>query len=81
LEGRFPNFRDIIPRGYSTITTIETQDLLRAAKRAEIFARDEANSAILMINPPDAPGESGEMQIIGRSKRARRLGRDSSSHH
>ncbi|MFZ4828423.1 MAG: DNA polymerase III subunit beta [Phototrophicaceae bacterium] len=68
LEGRFPNFRDIIPRGYSTITTIETQDLLRAAKRAEIFARDEANSAVLMINPPEAPGESGEMQIIGRSK-------------
>ena len=68
LEGRFPNFRDIIPRGYSTITTIETQDLLRAAKRAEIFARDEANSAILTITPPQAPGESGEMQIIGKSK-------------
>jgi DNA polymerase III subunit beta len=67
LEGRFPDFSAIIPRSYSTSTLIETADLLRAAKRAEIFARDNANSARIEIKPPNAPGDSGEMLVIGRS--------------
>jgi DNA polymerase III subunit beta len=67
LEGRFPDFSSIIPKSYSTSTTIETSDLLRAAKRAEIFARDNANSARIAIAPPDAPGGAGEMTVIGRS--------------
>jgi DNA polymerase III subunit beta len=67
LEGRFPDFSAIIPRSYSTSTVIETKDLLRAAKRAEIFARDNANSARIAMNPPSAPGDAGEMLIIGRS--------------
>ncbi len=67
LEGRFPDFSAIIPRSYSTSTLIETSDLLRAAKRAEIFARDNANSARIEIKPPGAPGDSGEMLVIGRS--------------
>ncbi|MFZ4814805.1 MAG: DNA polymerase III subunit beta [Phototrophicaceae bacterium] len=67
LEGRFPDFRAIIPQRYSTSTIIETGDLLKAAKRAEIFARDNANSARIAIRPPASPGDAGEMLIIGRS--------------
>lgn len=67
LEGRFPDFTGIIPRSYSTATIIETSDLLRAAKRAEIFARDNANSARISLQPPRSPGEAGEMLVIGRS--------------
>lgn len=67
LEGRFPDFSAIIPRGYSTVSVIETSDLLRAAKRAEIFARDNANSARIEITPPSGPGDAGEMLVIGRS--------------
>ncbi len=67
LEGRFPDFTAIIPRSYQTLTTIETPDLLRAAKRAEIFARDNANSARIEISPPRTPGDAGEMLVIGRS--------------
>jgi DNA polymerase-3 subunit beta len=68
LEGRFPDFSAIIPRSYSTFTTIETSDLLRAAKRAEIFARDNANSAKIAITPPSSPGDAGEMLVIGKSQ-------------
>jgi DNA polymerase-3 subunit beta len=67
LEGQFPDFTAIIPRGYSTSTLIETSDLLRAAKRAEIFARDNANSARITVTPPRSPGDAGEMLVIGRS--------------
>lgn len=67
LEGRFPEFNAIIPRSYNTTTLIETSDLLRAAKRAEIFARDTANSARISITPPKSPGDAGEMLVTGRS--------------
>ena len=40
LEGRYPDVASIIPRQYSTTTTLYTSDLLRACQRAEIFARD-----------------------------------------
>lgn len=67
LEGRFPDVSAIIPRSYSTATVVYTSDLLRACKRAEIFARDSAGSAQLMVKPPKSPGEPGEVVVAGRS--------------
>jgi DNA polymerase-3 subunit beta len=67
LEGRFPDFGSIIPKSYVTATTLYTVDLLRAAKRSEIFARDSANSAKLIVKPPKGAGEPGEVLIMGRS--------------
>lgn len=67
LEGKFPDFSAIIPRSYSTATVVYTSDLLRACKRAEIFARDSAGSAQLMVVPAKSPGEPGEVVIAGRS--------------
>ncbi len=67
LEGKFPDFGGIIPRTYSTATTLYTSDLLRACKRAEIFARDSAGSAQLMVKPPANPGDAGEVVIAGKS--------------
>jgi DNA polymerase III subunit beta len=67
LEGRFPDFGAIIPKAYSTATTVYTTDLLRACKRAEIFARDSANSARIHIKPANGPGEPGEVMVVGKS--------------
>ncbi len=67
IEGKFPDFSGIIPRSYSTSTVVYTDDLLRACKRAEIFARDSANSARVYIRPPQRPNEPGEVVVIGRS--------------
>lgn len=67
LEGKFPDFGAIIPRNYNTATTVYTSDLLRACKRAEIFARDSAYSARIMIKPPARAGDAGEVVIAGRS--------------
>ncbi len=44
LEGRFPDFSAIIPSAYVTSVTMYTKDLLTACRRAQIFARDSANS-------------------------------------
>jgi DNA polymerase III subunit beta len=67
LEGRFPDFSAIIPRGYITSTVMYTKDLLTACQRAQIFARDSANSGRLYVKPPSGPGEPGEVQIKGQS--------------
>ncbi len=68
LEGRFPDFSSIIPRQYVTTTTMYTEDLLKACRRAQIFARDNAaNSGRLIIKPPGGPSEPGEVQVMGKS--------------
>ncbi|MFW5748143.1 MAG: DNA polymerase III subunit beta, partial [Chloroflexota bacterium] len=67
LEGRFPDFTAIIPRSYSTSTVVYTSDLLRACQRAEIFARDNANSGRIYVKPPSSPGEPGEILVMGKS--------------
>lgn len=67
LDGKFPDFASIIPRHYVTATTMYTSDLLAACKRAEIFARDSAYSAKLLVKPAPGPGEPGAVRIIGTS--------------
>lgn len=67
LEGRFPDFGGVIPKNYITQTVVYTSDLLRACKRAAIFARDSAGSAQILIKPARSAGEPGEVVIAGRS--------------
>ncbi len=67
LEGKFPDFAAIIPKNYSTATVMYTTDLLRACKRAEIFARDSSDSAKLFVQPASGPGEPGAVRIVGQS--------------
>ena len=67
LEGRFPDFASIIPRAFVTSTVLYTGDLLQVCQRAEIFARDNANSASLSVKPARNPGEPAEVLIVGKS--------------
>lgn len=67
LEGRFPDFASIIPRSFVTSTVMYTKDLLIVCQRAEIFARDNANSANLRVKPSMNPGEPAEVLIVGKS--------------
>ncbi len=67
LEGRFPDFASIIPRSFVTTTVLYTSDLLQVCQRAEIFARDNANSANLHVKPAGSPGEPAEVLITGKS--------------
>ena len=67
LEGRFPDFASIIPRSFVTSTVMYTNDLLIVCQRAEIFARDNANSANLRVKPALNPGEPAEVLIAGKS--------------
>lgn len=67
LDGRFPDFASIIPRSFVTSTVMYTADLLVVCQRAEVFARDNANSASLSVKPAANPGEPAEVLIVGKS--------------
>ena len=67
LEGKFPDFGALIPKSYSTAMTVYTTDLLRACKRAEIFARDSNYSARIFVKPAAGPSEPGVVTVIGKS--------------
>ena len=66
IEGKFPDYQQIIPKSYATRTVLNTNSLLRACKTANIFARDAANIVRLQIAPG---GElaSGHMTIAATS--------------
>ena len=51
IEGKFPDYGQIIPKEFSTEVTVETALFLSACKRVQIFAREGANIAKLEISP------------------------------
>jgi len=51
VQGTFPDYRQIIPKSSNTKVTLATEDFLKAARVALIFARDAANVVRLQIIP------------------------------
>lgn len=56
IEGTYPDYQQIIPRGYSTRTVMPTASFRKACKAADIFAREAANTARVRVTP------GGELQ-------------------
>jgi DNA polymerase III subunit beta len=53
IDGQFPVYDAIIPKSSTTKSVIDTALLLKAAKAANVFARESANIARLTIVPGD----------------------------
>jgi len=51
IDGNFPDYKQIVPKSYSTQTVVSTQELLKAVKVAFLFARDAANIIRLHVVP------------------------------
>jgi DNA polymerase-3 subunit beta len=66
IEGNFPDYKQIIPKGHSTRTLVSTEDLLKAVKVAFLFARDAANIIRLNVVPGSELGP-GQMIVTGTS--------------
>ena len=43
LEGKFPDYKKIIPEKFVSVLNVDRQEILKAVKVASIFARDNAN--------------------------------------
>lgn len=57
IEGAFPPFRSIIPKGSLTHAVLETKEFAAAVKSTSLFARDSSNIARIKINTADEDGE------------------------
>ncbi|MBA2362303.1 MAG: DNA polymerase III subunit beta [Chloroflexia bacterium] len=53
VDGNFPNYMQIVPKQHETRTVVDTQEFLRATRRAFIFARDSQNVVRLQLEPGD----------------------------
>lgn len=68
LEGKFPDFKAILPSHVETEMETYTDELLGAAKRAEIFARDSNFSTRMQIRvTSNFSTTPSEIAFIGRS--------------
>jgi DNA polymerase-3 subunit beta len=63
IDGTFPDYQQIIPRGYKSRTILSTGALLKACKQAEIFAREGSNVARLNIKAAASEMQPSEMEI------------------
>jgi DNA polymerase-3 subunit beta len=68
VDGAFPAYEQIIPRSHSTSTIVYTSELLRACKRAEIFARESANTVRIQINPGESEVQPGTVVVRATSQ-------------
>jgi DNA polymerase-3 subunit beta len=51
IEGNFPDIQHIIPRTRNTRTVVQADELLKACKQADIFARESAHTARINVVP------------------------------
>jgi DNA polymerase-3 subunit beta len=62
IDGSFPDFQPIIPRGHATRAVLSTGQFLKACKAADIFARQASHSAKVSILP-GPEGMPGRIQV------------------
>jgi len=67
IEGPFPDYEQIIPRGYQTRSVLSTSAFLKACKQAEIFAREGSHIARINITP-GGELKPGTIMISGQSE-------------
>ena len=68
IEGKFPDYEAIIPRRYETSILAYTDDLLAACRSSEVFAKDSANTARVLIEPSGMPTVPGRVIVAGQSQ-------------
>lgn len=67
IEGAFPDYERVIPSEYQTLTTVYRDELLRACKRSEIFAKDNAYTTRMSIDPSEDNRGPGEVRVRAQS--------------
>jgi len=67
IEGKFPDYTQIIPKGYSTRSILDTTSFLKAARVSHLFARDSANIIKLEIMPAGDELMTGRITLVATS--------------
>jgi DNA polymerase-3 subunit beta len=67
IEGKFPDYNQIIPKGYATRSILETSSFLKAARVSHLFARDSANIIKLEVIPAGDELMNGQITLVATS--------------
>lgn len=67
IEGKFPDYNQIIPKGYATRSVMDTNSLLKAVRVSHLFARDSANIVKLEITPTGDELMNGRITLVATS--------------
>lgn len=67
IEGKFPDYNQIIPKGYATRSVLETSAFLKAVRVSHLFARDAANIVKLEIVPAGDELMNGRVTLVATS--------------
>ncbi len=65
IDGRFPDYQMIVPKGHKTRTVLATSDLLKACKQAAIIAREGGNVIQLRLTPGE--DQTGKVTVLAES--------------
>ncbi len=66
IEGTFPDYKQIIPKGHATHLVVDSSELLKAVRIASFFAREAANIIRMHITPGEQ-GLGGSLTIMATS--------------
>ena len=66
IDGRFPDYQGIIPKSHDTRTVVNTAELLKAARVAFLFARENNNIIRLTVIPGNGDDE-GQLRLTATS--------------
>lgn len=67
IEGKFPDYNQIIPKGYATRSVMDTSSFLKAVRVSHLFARDSANIVKLEITPTGDELMNGRITLVATS--------------
>ncbi|GAB4446502.1 MAG: DNA polymerase III subunit beta [Anaerolineae bacterium] len=67
IEGKFPDYNQIIPKGYATRSVMDTNSFLKAVRVSHLFARDSANIVKLEITPTGDELMNGRITLVATS--------------
>lgn len=67
IEGKFPDYNQIIPKAHLTRSILETANFLKAARVSQLFARDSANIIKLDISPAGDELMNGRITLAATS--------------
>jgi DNA polymerase III subunit beta len=65
IDGKFPDYQVILPKGYKTRTVVNTGELLKACKQAGIIAREGSN--VVRFHPQPGGDQTGKVQLLAAS--------------
>jgi DNA polymerase III subunit beta len=73
IDGKFPDYQAILPKGHKTRAVLDAGDLLKACKQANIIAREGSNVVRFHFQPPNGdasrPGadQTGKVKLLAES--------------